>query len=122
MDEMQIIKTLTETEARSKSNTHRIDTLEKSHEAINNLASSVAVMAKEQEHMRGDIADTVDGIREVQASLSDMPTGAEHAELVSEIKSLKEKPGKRWEAVVEKIILVVVGAIIAWAMGKIGIS
>lgn len=122
MNEMEIIKELTETTQRSKSNTHRIDALERDQAAINSLASSVAVMAKEQEHMRGDIADTVDGIREVQASLSDMPTGAEHAELVSEIKSLKEKPGKRWESVVEKVILVIVGALVAWALGKLGIG
>ena len=41
---------LAETEARSKSNTHRLDHLEKSTEAINRLATSVEVMAKEQKH------------------------------------------------------------------------
>jgi hypothetical protein len=32
-----------------------------------------------------------------------------------------EKPGKRWDSVVEKTLLVVVGAVVAWILGQIGI-
>ena len=55
---------LAETEARSKSNTHRLDQLEKSTEAINRLATSVEVMAKEQKHQ-------TEAIKEVKTDLSD---------------------------------------------------
>lgn len=41
---------LAETESRSKSNTHRIDRLEKSADALNRLATSIEVMATEQGH------------------------------------------------------------------------
>lgn len=56
---------LAETEARSKSNTHRLDHLEKSTEAINRLATSVEVMAKEQKHQ-------TEAIKEVKTDLSDL--------------------------------------------------
>ena len=41
---------LAEVDARSKSNTHRIDALEKSQEVLNKLATSVEVMATELKH------------------------------------------------------------------------
>ena len=56
MTQEEIIRTLAETESRSKSNTHRMDAVEKDQKAISQLASSVAVMANEQAHMRGDPA------------------------------------------------------------------
>ena len=117
----EMLKQLTEVSGRSKSNAHRIDRLEKSQEAINSLAASVAVMAREQEHMRADIVDTADGVRDVRAALREMPTGGEHAELMKEIRTLKEKPGKRWEAVVEKAVLLLVGALMTWALTQAGI-
>ena len=42
MNDEQIIKELAETTSRSKSNMHRLDKIEKDHEAINKLATSVA--------------------------------------------------------------------------------
>ncbi len=121
MTDVEIVKVLTETEQRSKSNSHRIDAIEKSQEAINNLASSVAVMAKEQEHMRSDIMETAGDVKDVKTTLASMPTGTEHKELLNEIKELKDKPGKRWESIVEKAILVLVGALVSFALSKIGL-
>lgn len=121
MTDVEIVKVLTETEQRSKSNSHRIDAIEKNQEAINNLASSVAVMAKEQEHMRSDIVETAGDVKDVKTTLASMPTGAEHKELLNEIKELKDKPGKRWESVVEKAILVLIGALVSFALSKIGL-
>lgn len=37
------------------------------------------------------------------------------------IAALKEKPGKRWDAVVDKIIWAVVGAVVVFMLGKIGL-
>lgn len=47
MDE-NYVRALTETEARSKSNQHRLDTLEGKMDALNSLATSVAEMVVEQ--------------------------------------------------------------------------
>ena len=106
MNDEQIIKELAETTSRSKSNTHRIDKIEKDHEAINKLATSVAVMAKEQEGMRCDISDTAEAVKSVKAGIDE----------------INGKAGKRWEAVVEKVILVIVGAVIAWVRARLGIG
>ncbi|MBE6544010.1 MAG: hypothetical protein E7675_06375 [Ruminococcaceae bacterium] len=42
---------LSETEARAKSNSHRLDRLEKQSEALNRLAISVEVLAGEQKNL-----------------------------------------------------------------------
>lgn len=72
---------LAETEARSKSNTHRLDHLEKSTEAINRLATSVEVMAKEQKHQ-------TEAIKEVKTDLSD---------LSGKVEKIEAEPGNRWK-------------------------
>lgn len=77
---------LAETEARSKSNTHRLDHLEKSTEAINRLATSVEVMAKEQKHQ-------TEAIKEVKTDLSD---------LSGKVEKIEAEPGNRWKTLVER--------------------
>lgn len=89
---------LTEVEERSKSNGHRIDKLEESTEAINNLATSVRVMAEKQDH----VAETVD-------------------KLDGKVTALESKPGRRWEALADKIILTIAAAIIGFALANIGL-
>ena len=42
--------------------------------------------------------------------------------LDKKVEEQESKPGKRWEAVVEKVILVIVGAVVAWAMARIGVN
>ena len=96
---------LTEVEERSKSNTHRIDNLEKSTEAINRLATSMEVMASEQKHQTTAMAKIETDV----------------AKLDSKVETIEQKPAKRWEAVVEKIILIVLTAVITWILSKIGL-
>ena len=45
MEDTEIVGRLSAVEQRSKSNSHRLDALEKQTEAVNRLATSVAVMA-----------------------------------------------------------------------------
>lgn len=78
MDETEIAGRLSAVEQRSKSNSHRLDTVEKNTEAVNHLATSVAVMAERMEIT----GDKVDG-------------------LCSDVQDLKAEPGKRWKFVVE---------------------
>lgn len=44
------------------------------------------------------------------------------AELSQRLTSLEAKPGKRWDSVVEKVILVVVGAVVGLALVRLGLS
>lgn len=82
---------------RSKSNTHRLDKMEERQDNLDKLVTSVSVMAEKQERMEGDIG-----------------------EIKTDVKSLAEKPAKRWESVVDKVLMVLVGAIAAYAVVKLG--
>ena len=88
---------LTEVEERSKANLYRIEKLEESTEAINNLAASVRVMAEKQDH----VAVTVD-------------------RLDNKVTALETKPARRWDNLVDKIILTIAAAVIGFALASIG--
>ena len=87
-----------EMEARGKSNTHRLDALEKNQKALNELTTSVKVLATEQSTMKTDIGEIKTGL-----------------------KTLTDKPAKRWEAIVDKAIWLVVGALIAFVLAQLGL-
>ena len=87
-----------EAEARGKSNTHRLDALEKNQKALNELTTSVKVLATEQSTMKTDIGEIKTGL-----------------------KTLTDKPGKRWEAIVDKTIWLVAGALIAFVLAQLGL-
>ena len=99
MTRREVTRAQQEVEDRAKSNTHRIDNLEQEQRAIHDLASSVAVMAKEQGHMREDIT-----------------------EVKTTVSALAAKPGLRWEAITNKAWLVLVGIIVAWLLSQFGIK
>lgn len=89
---------LKEVEDRSKGNTRRIETLENK---VDNLADVVGVlqaMQKDLEHLTKDVTETR-----------------------KDVKELKEKPAKRWDALVEKIIWGVVGAVLTFILAKGGL-
>lgn len=76
MEETEIVGRLSAVEQRSKSNSHRLDTLERHTEAVNTLATSVAVMAEKVEVT----GEKVDG-------------------LCTDVQELKSEPGSggsRW--------------------------
>ena len=86
-------------DSRSKSNEHRIGDLEKRQDDLDQLVASVAVFAKEQEHIQADVK-----------------------EIKADVKALAEKPARRWDGLMDKIILVLAGAFIAWlASGAAGL-
>jgi hypothetical protein len=41
--------------------------------------------------------------------------------LCNDVEEIKEKPGKRWDALVEKILFTVVGSLVTFLLAKIGI-
>lgn len=98
MNETELEHRLTEVEDRSKSNKRRIDKLEESTEAINRLATSMEVMVVKQE----EVAETV-------------------GKLDEKVTVLETKPAKRWDSLVEKIILTLAAAIIGFVLAQIGL-
>lgn len=99
MEDTEIVGRLTAVEQRSKSNSHRLETLEKHTEALNTLATSVAVMAERVE-TTGDKVDS----------------------LCADVQELKSEPGKRWKLVVEKVIYIVVAAVMGFILARFGLG
>ena len=98
MDEKDIEHRLTEVEGRSKSNTHRLDELERRQDNLDDLVSTVKVLAVREEAVENDVK-----------------------EIKADVKSLASKPGQRWDSLMDKIIWAVAGAVLAFALAKIGL-
>lgn len=89
---------LAEIEARSKSNTHRINDLEEDNRALHALATSVEVLATKQ--------DTIEST--VQ-------------EIKTDVKELKAVPGSKWEALVKAVLTAIVAGLVGFALAHAGI-
>lgn len=98
MDNEQLALKLQETTDRSLRNEGRIKKLEGEHETLQQLATSVAVMAEQLKTMNANVNN-----------------------LTSKVDELEEKPGKRWDAIVDKIIWAVLAAVIAFLLGRLGL-
>lgn len=84
---------LAETEARSKSNTKRIDHLEAQQEKTAEMLNIMSGIQKEQEHIKADMS-----------------------EVKADVKKITAMPQKRWEKLVETVIVVVVSALIGYLL------
>lgn len=98
MDIEQLAIEHQKTADRSIRNEGRIKKLESEHEALHNLATSVAVMAEQLKTMNKSVSA-----------------------LTGEVNELKDKPGKRWDGLVNNIICAVAGAVLAFLLAKIGL-
>lgn len=83
------IRRLTETEQRSKSNTKRIDRIEQRQDDLEALTKAVAVVQTRQEQIETDVG-----------------------EIKTDVKTLMEKPAKRWDALIAAIFTAVAGFVI----------
>lgn len=88
MTEQEISVKLTETEQRAKSNTHRIEKLEQQQKDLNKLVTAVEVLAVRQESVEGNVK-----------------------EIRNAVQSITEKPGKRWEALADRVLYLLLGAV-----------
>ena len=85
-------------ESRAKSNTHRLDEMERRQNDLEELVSSVKVLAVRQEAVEADVK-----------------------EIKSDVKFLSGKSGKRWDEAVDRICWGALSALIAFLLAKIGI-
>ena len=99
MEETEIAGRLSAVEQQSKSNSRRLDALERHTEAVNTLATSVAVMAEKVEVT----GEKVDG-------------------LCTDVQELKSEPGKRWKSMVERVIYIVVAAVVGFILARLGLG
>ena len=42
-------------------------------------------------------------------------------EIKTDVKAIAEKPGKRWDAIVDKLIMLLVGAVATYALTRMGL-
>lgn len=101
MNTEELAVRLAEVDARSRSNTHRLDTQEKMSQVLNKLATSVEVMAAELKR-QGDDMD------EIKRDLTNIG---------GKVHTMEIKPGKRWEGIVDKLIWGIIG-VLAGAAGS----
>ena len=87
--EQDIIKELTETTARSKSNTKRLDKLEARQDNLEKLTQAVTVVQTKQEQIETDVT-----------------------EIKTDVKALREKPAHWWD----KLIVALIGAAVGYAL------
>lgn len=93
MDIETLALELQKTADRCERNTGRIKKLEEEHEAIHQIATSVAVLAEKMDSMN--------------KSLNSMS---------AKVEDIENRPAKRWESVVSAIIGALAGAFLAWVM------
>ena len=92
-------KRLTEVEERTKSNSHRIDDLEKRQDNLDELVGTVKVLAVREENVENDVK-----------------------EIKNDVKSLTGRSGKIFDSLVEKIIYLVIAAVVGYFLGKAGLQ
>ncbi len=91
MNQDEISEKLVEVDARSKSNKHRLDKVEERQDNLEQLTNAFTKMETEQRYIKKDVS-----------------------EIKADVKTLAEKPVKRWESIVERVIAVVVGAVVGY--------
>ena len=93
----EIALKLQEVVDRAARNEGRIKKLEGEHEVLQKLATSVAVMAEQIKTMNSSVQV-----------------------LTGKVDKLEEKPSKRWDGLVDKIILTVAAAIVGFILAHFG--
>lgn len=96
--EVDIEHRLTEVEQRSKSNQHRLDEVERRQDNLDELVSTVKLLAYREETVEADVK-----------------------EIKNDVKALASKPGKRWESLVEKVCFLIVSALVGFVLAKLGL-
>lgn len=96
--DMEHERRLTEVEERAKSNTHRLEDMKKRQDNLDELVGTVRALAVREEVVENDVK-----------------------EIKSDVKSLTNKPGQRWDSLVEKIIMTVAAAIVGFVLAKFGL-
>lgn len=88
---------LTEVEDRAKSNSHRLTEVERRQNSLEELVGTIRVLALRLETVESNVG-----------------------EIRRDVKELTGKPGKRWDAIVEKALLTIVGAILLYILARLG--
>ena len=89
---------LTEVENRAKSNSHRIDELERRQDNLDELVGTVKVLAVRERQVETDVK-----------------------EIKSDVKALASKPAQRWEMLVTQVLTLLVAAVVGFIIARLGL-
>ncbi len=84
---------------RSKSNMHRLDEVEKKLADNKKMLTNIARLDQRQQDMDTDIK-----------------------EIKADVKALAGKPAKRWESIVDKVLMAVVTALVGYIVVRLGLG
>ena len=91
MTNEEVAVRLTDHENEIGSLKHRMSAVEADQEALRELTGSVRELTVEQSHLKTDVG-----------------------EIKADVKTMLDKPAKRWESLVDKLLLVAAGAFLGW--------
>ena len=95
---MEMEHRMTEVEERSKSNTHRLDKLERRQDDLDDLVGTVKALAVREENVENDVK-----------------------EIKTDVKILTSKPAQRWDNLVSQIITIIIAAVAGFILAKFGL-
>lgn len=90
---------LTEVEQRSKSNMKRLDDVEKRQNSLDELVGTVKVLAVKEDNIEKKVDKISDNV-----------------------ESITNKSAKRWDGLVDKIILTIAAAVVGFVLAKFGLG
>lgn len=94
MTEQELSVKLAETEQRARSNMHRIEKLEQQQQKdLNKLVTAVEVLASREKSVETDIK-----------------------EIKADVKTITQKSGRRWDAMIDRVLYVLIGAALSLLM------
>lgn len=106
MTQEEMAVKLAEVDARSKSNTHRLDEMDDKVDTLQRLTTAVEVMAAEQKHQ----SETMTEIKNDVTALG------------QKVDTIEKKPGKRWDNMVWEVLKWGVLLLLGLAAVKIGLA
>ena len=98
MDSEEIVRRLQANQDLSVRNQARIEKLEKGQEEFRDLVAAVNGMVVEQKNIRNDLT-----------------------EMKSDVKQIKEKPAKRWDSAIDKILTLIISAVVLYILAQLGL-
>ena len=84
---------LAEAEQRVRANTRRIEKLEQQQENLNRLVTAVEVLAAREKGVETDVK-----------------------EIKTDVKTITQKSGRRWDAMIDRVLYVLIGAALSLLM------
>lgn len=106
MTQEEMAVKLTEVDARSKSNTHRLNKIEEDFDALNKMAAAMEVMANEQKHQS-------EAVTEIKTDVT---------ALGQKVDAIEKKPGKRWDNIVWEVLKWAILLLLGIAAVKAGLA